>query len=37
MATPAWPASADELERQACVLGNIVTDEKFMPLFGPRS
>lgn len=31
---PAWPAGADELVRQACVLGNIVTDEKFMPLFG---
>lgn len=31
---PASPANADELERQACVLGNIVTNEKFMPLFG---
>ncbi len=31
---PAWPASADELERQACVLGNIVTTPDFMPLFG---
>ncbi|MGZ8847593.1 MAG: peptidase M4 [Pyrinomonadaceae bacterium] len=31
---PASPAGADELERQACVLGNIVTNEKFMPLFG---
>jgi hypothetical protein len=31
---PAWPASADELERQACVLGNIVTTPEFIPLFG---
>lgn len=31
---PAWPASGDELERQACVLGNIVTTPEFMPLFG---
>jgi hypothetical protein len=31
---PAWPASADELERQACVLGNIVTTPEFMSLFG---
>ena len=31
---PAWPANAAELERQACVLGNIVTTPQFMPLFG---
>lgn len=31
---PAWPSSAEELERQACELGNIVTDGKLMPLFG---
>lgn len=31
---PAWPADADELKRQACALGKIVTTEEFMPLFG---
>jgi hypothetical protein len=31
---PAWPADANELRRQACELGKIVTTEKFMPLFG---
>jgi hypothetical protein len=34
---PGWPASAAELSRQACVLGNIVTDQKFTPLFGLAS
>jgi hypothetical protein len=31
---PAWPADANELRRQACELGKIVTTEKLMPLFG---
>src|SRR5262249_1351824 len=31
---PASPASATEVERQACVLGKIVTSKQFMPLFG---
>jgi len=34
---PGWPASAAELSRQACVLGKIVSDQKFMPLFGLAS
>lgn len=31
---PGSPADADELKRQACVLGNIVTNEKYRALFG---
>jgi len=31
---PAWPADAEELKRQARVLGEIVTREKWMPVFG---
>lgn len=31
---PAWPADADELMRQARVLGNIVTNPGFMSVFG---
>jgi hypothetical protein len=31
---PGLPASAEELERQACELGRIVTKKEFMPLFG---
>jgi hypothetical protein len=34
---PAWPASADELKRQACELGKIVSAQKFMALFGLAS
>lgn len=34
---PAWPADADELIRQASVLGNIVTRRELMPVFGLAS
>jgi hypothetical protein len=31
---PAWPASAAELQRQACELGKIIAKPELMPLFG---
>jgi hypothetical protein len=31
---PAWPADANELRRQACELGKIVTQAELRPLFG---
>jgi hypothetical protein len=31
---PAWPVDADELRRQACVLGQIVTRPEYLNVFG---